>query len=164
MREERLLEQIWGDAIEYRAPADMSPLAKLLSALLTVPTVALVSHAGVARAHALMESAELLPGASLGDVLVEELGIDIPHDAVVLIEPVASAEAEEVSGNALGQDLGHILIELASTGHSPLIRPEAFAVAGAETGRAASRPIARDFTRIVTDIDRRPYQEELRAQ
>lgn len=164
MHEEILLEQIWGDAIECRAPSDMSPLAKLLSALLTVPTVALVSHAGGARAHALMESAELLPGASLGDVLAEELGIDIPHDAVVLIEPVASAEAEEISGHALGQQLGHILVELASTGHSPLIRPEAFAVTGAEPARAGSRPMVRDYVRIVTDIDRRAFQEELRAQ
>jgi hypothetical protein len=111
-----------------------------------------------------MESAELLPGASLGDVLAEELGIDIPHDAVVLIEPVASAEAEEISGHALGQQLGHILVELASTGHSPLIRPEAFAVTGAEPARVGSRPMVRDYVRIVTDIDRRGFQEELRAQ
>lgn len=156
VQNDTLLEQIWGEAVEYCAPADMSPLAKLLSALLTVPTVALVTHAGMARAHALMEDTELLPGASLGDVLAEELGVDIPHDAVVLIEPVESAEAEALSGSDLGQELGRLLMELASTGHSTLIRMDA--LAGVEV-----RPVVRDFSRAATEIDRRSYQDEMRA-
>lgn len=152
MQNNRLLEQIWGNAIELRDPDQMSPLARLLEALLTVPTVALVSYAAAERPLALMESAELLPGASLGDILAEEIGIDVPRDAVVLIEPAAFADAESFSGNALGQELGRILMELACAGAAPLIRADVIGAAGVEAARPAPRPLVRDYARIAAEV------------
>lgn len=154
-----LLEQIWSDAIEVRAPDEMSPLARLLEALLTVPTVALVCHGGGTRPYAMMEGVDLLPGASLGDVLAEELGAYVPRDAVVLVEPVGFADAESVSGHELGQELGRILMELASVGASPLIRADAICPTVPDSMRAALRPMARDFGRPGAEPERR-----LRAQ
>jgi len=153
MQDCALLEQIWSEAIEARPPEAMSPLARLLGALLTVPVVTLVSHADGDRPHALMESDELLPGASLGDVLAEELGLDVPRDAVVLIEPVAFADAEAFSGAALGEELGRVLSDIASCAGAPLLRHAAAPSGLASTVRAAPRTMTRDFARILPETE-----------
>ncbi len=114
MNDGELLEMIWSGALELRGRDTMSPLARLLDALLVVPTVTLVSKAGSHRPVALAEGSELLPGAPLGDILAEELGIHVPHDAVVLVEPVEMADTSEVSAAELGRELGAILMSMAA--------------------------------------------------
>ncbi|MDX2485534.1 MAG: hypothetical protein QNK42_17960 [Pseudodonghicola sp.] len=164
MRSDALLELIWGEAIEVRGPEELSPLARLLGALLTVPMVTLVAHADDNRPFAMMESDELLPDAPLGDILAEELGLDVPRDAVVLIEPIGFADAASFSGRALGEELGRILGDIAATcttgpkGGFDAIRP-----AGGDPLRPALRALTRDIARILPDT-RTPRQEELRAR
>lgn len=163
MQGDALLEQIWGNAIEVRAPAEMSPLARLLGSLLTVPLVTLVAHAEGGRPFAMMESDELLPGAPLGDILAEELGLDVPQDAVVLIEPVGFADASSYSGRALGEELGRILGDIATCADDlPAVEHGAIRPAGAMY--AARRARIRDFARIVPEGDRAARPDGLRAQ
>ncbi|MDK3016731.1 hypothetical protein [Pseudodonghicola flavimaris] len=163
MQNETLLELIWSGAIESRNANGDSPLAGLLDALLTVPAIGLVGDLGDGRAHAFMESTELMPGVSLGDVLDQEMGLDVPQDAVVLIEPACSADAEVYSGNHLGQVLGGILMQLAGAGASPLIRTEALQATAGEPMRGAMRPALRDSARLYAEPDRRGFQEGARA-
>lgn len=164
MQKDRLLEQIWEGAITVRSPDGMSPLARLLGALLTVPLVTLVGEDGGARPLALMETDELLPGASLGDVLAEELGLDVPRDAVVLIEPVAFADARSFSGRALGEELGRILADIAACADLPAAGPEPVRVAGADALRPMRRVLTRDFARILPEPERGGRQDGMRAQ
>lgn len=163
MRAEALLEQIWGNAIELRAPDDMSPLARLLGALLTVPMVTLVAHADGDHPYARMESDELLSGASLGDILAEELGLDVPQDAVVLIEPVSFADAPSYSGTALGEALGRILADIATCATAEATEHDAICPAGASL-HPARRALSRDFARIVVEAERTMRAEGVRAQ
>lgn len=113
MKESEVLELIWGGAVVLRGVDEMTPLARLLDALLIVPTITLVSNGIHHSPIAMASSNELLPAAPLGDVLAEELGIHVPHDAIILIEPAAMADATEVSGSNLGRELGSILISMA---------------------------------------------------
>jgi len=164
MQGDALLEQIWGEAVEERAADAMSPLARLLGALLTVPMVTLVAHAEGDRPYAMMEGHELLPGASLGDILAEELGLDVPQDAVVLIEPVGFADASSYSGSALGEELGRILGDIATCANAPAVGHDAIRpVVGEAPRSAARRALTRDLARILPETDRAVRADGLRA-
>ena len=164
MQSDLVLEQIWSGVIEARSAENMSPLARLLGALLTVPMVTLVAHAKVARPFAMMETDELLPGAPLGDVLAEELGLDVPRDALVLIEPVGFADALSFSGRALGEELGRILNEIATGGGAQSGARGAFSTAGGERPGPAMRALTRDVARILPEADRSPRPDERRVR
>ena len=164
MQSDVVLEQIWSGAIEARASENMSPLARLLGALLTVPMVTLVAHAEVARPFAMMETDELLPGAPLGDVLAEEMGLDVPRDALVLIEPVGFADAMSFSGRALGEELGRILNEIATGGRGPIGARGTYHTAGSELPGPALRALTRDVARILPDADRPSRPDERRVR
>ena len=164
MRKDRLLEQIWEGAVEVRSPDGMSPLARLLGALLTVPLVTLVAEDGGDQPIAMMETDELLPGAPLGDVLAEELGLDVPRDAVVLIEPAAFADARSYSGRALGEELGRILADIAACADLPAAGPETFRAAGTDAMRPMRRVLKRDFARILPEPELAGRQDGMRAQ
>jgi len=164
MQSDVVLEQIWGGAIEARSAENMSPLARLLGALLTVPMVTLVAHAEVTRPFAMMESDELLPGAPLGDVLAEEMGLDVPRDALVLIEPVGFADAMSFSGRALGEELGRILNEIATGDRGPIGPRGTRHTAGGEMPGPALRALTRDVARILPEVERpsRPGERRVR--
>ncbi len=108
-----ILAQIWGQLLEVRPAEKASPLTEVLGALLKVPVVGIVSQSEVFEPTAMKESEELLPGATLGDVLHEELGLFIEQGAVVVLEPEKSANAVGVHGQDLGRALGRILVDLA---------------------------------------------------
>jgi hypothetical protein len=116
---EDVLGQIWSNLVEPRALQDMSPLAQVLEAVLKVPTAGLVALSGLAEPVAFFEGEELIPGASLGDVLYEEMGLDVTPGSVVLIEPEKFADADAYSGKEIGQYLGTILMDLA--GHNAAV-------------------------------------------
>lgn len=164
MTEHNLLELIWSEAIELRQPDQRSPLARLLTELVTVPAITLVAHGGADRPFAMMEGTELLPGASLGDILTEELGIDVPRDAVVLIEPSAFADAEVFSGSELGQQLGDVLTDIASSVTGRMIRAEPLRDSRAAAETLGRRPLIRDFGRLTSEFDPSRRQDALRAQ
>jgi hypothetical protein len=139
MKECELLELIWGGAVTSRDANSMSPLARILDALLVVPMIALVSNGGHHSPVAMVESIELLPGATLGDVLTEELGLHMPRDAIILIEPVTKADAIEVSGADLGRDLGNILMSMASMPLESVVRHPGPSAVGDVPGRFFSQ-------------------------
>jgi len=164
MQGDALLEQIWSGAIEARTADNMSPLARLLGALLTVPMVTLVSRSEVARPFAMMETDELLPDAPLGDVLAEELGLEVPRDALVLIEPVGFADARSFSGRALGEELGRILNQVATSSPDPVGNGSTLCGAGDKAQRPTMRALTRDVARILPDAERSARQEEILAR
>ena len=115
MQTPSLLGQIWDGDIEQRKVEDMSPLGRVLGAFLSVPTVSLVATKGRTVPEALIEWIELMPGATLGDVLSEELGIHVPRGSVILIEPVDFCPSPEYFGKELGNTLGNVLIDIANS-------------------------------------------------
>lgn len=109
-----ILEHVWSGTIERRDVAELSPLAQILSSLLAAPTLCLITQAGKKglKPFASYGGCEVMPGASLADVLDEELGIEISDETIVLVEPRAMSDADYYSGKELGQVLGSLLVDL----------------------------------------------------
>lgn len=104
----KLLQGIWDGTITVLPDGQKGPVAEALMRIVSVPTVSLASRMSLGGVRLLPESTELLPGASLGDVLVEELGIEVPYGAIVVLEDESAAPAGEVDDGRL-----RILIERA---------------------------------------------------
>lgn len=124
MNYKNLLEMIWSGAVSRRPAQSRTPAAKLLSVLLPVRPVELVVTGGLLRPELLLDSAELLPGVTLGDVLAEELDLDLPYGSVILLEAAEAAPgrtAREVSGD-VGHLMGEMLLRLVGSGALPLER------------------------------------------
>jgi hypothetical protein len=108
-----LLAQIWGGGIEIDATSDPSGLTALLTSMISAPLVVLKADAALDRPYAFMEMTEVMEGVILGDVLAEELGLEVPYGAMILIEPKGYFESQPQSGTALGQLLGLVLMDIA---------------------------------------------------
>jgi hypothetical protein len=110
-----IIEHIWSDTLELREGGDLPPLAVILSSLLAAQMICFTTKMGGPSARAVVSYAgdEVMPGASLSDVLFEEFAIEISDQTIVLVEPSAMSDAEPVSSQDLGQALGQILVELA---------------------------------------------------
>jgi len=113
----KVIGQIWGGELSEDQEAKGAPLAGLLGSLMDVPVVTLSSEAKMQRPIAMMEETEVLPGATLGDVLAEELSIEVPFGALVLIQPKDFSKSQDLSGQKLGEILGHIILEMSQGTH-----------------------------------------------
>ena len=127
-----VLGLIWSGDVELRADENKSPLAMLLDSILSVPTVSLVVKSEMMAPKAYPDSEELVPDCQLGDILFEELGIEVPVNSVVLFEPWAMANADSMSTGELGRQLGKVLSSIA--GHQKA------AIARSRPRLVASRP------------------------
>ncbi|KFE35708.1 hypothetical protein DW2_07088 [Thioclava atlantica] len=99
MKNNDLLAQIWEGSVTCTSSGSGSQGRWLAAALLPAQTVVLCSTREDARFLVLPEAEELLPGISLGDVLVEELGIEVPYGSLIVIEPAHGAEAKHGNGD-----------------------------------------------------------------
>lgn len=107
-----LLQNIWTRNIILPPDGQRSPLVSMLETLLPVPIITLVQRDSLVSPYALPESTPLLPSVSLGDVLAEELGLVVPVNALILIEPDHLANAQEYDADTLGSHIGRILISV----------------------------------------------------
>ena len=90
-----------------------SGLSAMLTAMISAPLVVLQSKAPLDRPYAAMETVELMEGVSFGDVLAEELELEVPYGAMILIEPEGFFETQSISGAKLGELLGLALLDVA---------------------------------------------------
>jgi hypothetical protein len=107
----------------------------MLTAMISAPLVVLQSKAPLDRPYAAMETVELMEGVSFGDVLAEELELEVPYGAMILIEPEGFFETQSISGAKLGELLGLALLDVAHP-NAPLN-----AGAGAEDAAGMGNPI-----------------------
>ncbi len=107
-----ILEQIWGGDLVEAAKAEVTPLTGILASLTKLPVVTLTSSHEAARPFAMLDGAEVLEGVSLGDALAEELELEVPIGALVLVQPKGFDLGFDVSAQKLGEVLGAILLEM----------------------------------------------------
>lgn len=112
-----ILDQIWSGAMERRDPSDMSEIAQILSSLLVAPVACFASDTidGRRAPAAWVAAEEVFPGASLADILFEELDIEVSDDTIIYLEPTTMRDSETVSGNALSDAICKVLAGLANT-------------------------------------------------
>lgn len=109
-----IVEHIWSDTLELREATNLPPLGNILASLLAAPMICFTTKEGNAEAYPVVSYAgdEVLPSASLADVLFEEFGIEICDRTIVLIEPSEKGRAAPLSSQDLGQALGQVLVDL----------------------------------------------------
>ncbi|MDC0739453.1 hypothetical protein N6L24_14285 [Cognatishimia sp. SS12] len=112
MERRELAAQIWGGAISEEETKIVSPLCGVLGSLMNAPVIPLALQSDGALPHAFLEATEVLPGVSLGDMLAEELALDIPYGAVILLQPRGFACVQDYSGAKLGEILGQVVLNM----------------------------------------------------
>lgn len=111
MRHDRLLELIWQGDIQPASGPCSSRLQRGLGALLPLRTVSLAAGTGVYRRSILTDDTELLPSLPLGDVIAEELAIDVPFGSLVVISDDLLL-TNPVMDDELSYDLGVLVAEV----------------------------------------------------
>lgn len=109
-----IVEHIWSNTLELRDPTNLPPLGSILASLLASPMICFTTKETRTGARPVVSYAgdEVLPSASLADVLFEEFGIEICDRTIVLIEPSEIGGVHTMSSQDLGQALGQVLVDL----------------------------------------------------
>ncbi len=119
MQSSRILEAIWRGDVRPATGGSARRMRRILNALLPVHSVALVAQRGVGHGCVLPDETELMPALPLGDVLAEELEIDVPYGAMVVISDAAMAEDkvdDDQVSYACGISIGEALIDVMRRG------------------------------------------------
>ena len=120
------IEHIWSETLNLREKTNLTALASILDSLLAAPMICFTTKAGGPTARPIVSYAgdEVLPGTSLADVLFEEFGIEISDDTIVLIDPTDISDANGLSSQELGQELGQVLVELSGLNRGESLKTE----------------------------------------
>ncbi len=109
---DKLLTMIWQDQVTLPEAQTAKVFAKSFTNIIPVPVTILQVEGDLDSVLVLSEAVELMPALPLGDVLAEELDLDIPHDTFVILLParetISSARMLSCDlGSAVGQALIH---------------------------------------------------------
>lgn len=115
MRSE-LMEHIWSNRLELTEAHSVSPLGRILNSLLAAPLTRFVLHGRDDHfaPFAMYAGEEIIPGATVADVMEQEFGLDLSEDAIILVETRSPAGSDQISPEQLGQSIGNIIVSLAS--------------------------------------------------
>ena len=119
----RILELIWQGVVRPLNVTEAAMLQPMLSALLPMPIVSLKAGSGADRIAILPDELEVMPALPLGDVIVEELSVDVPYGALVLIcdaATVGAATGPDRLSRDLGAVVGQTLLTVLRRGAFPL--------------------------------------------
>jgi hypothetical protein len=114
MQNNFLLEQIWCRRIKVRNVNNISYLGSILEVLLATKVVSLIDENEHSAPYALSERSQLLPDVLLGDVLFEEMDLEVPANAIILVESAAFSEGESYDSRQLGDALASVLMDVAA--------------------------------------------------
>ncbi|MGI3170958.1 hypothetical protein ACRARG_17535 [Pseudooceanicola sp. C21-150M6] len=117
MKNDRVLEDIWTGRIRAARDGDTKTLSRQLRALVPVHHVLLSAEGRPEAVSVLMDDVELMPAVPLGDVLTEELGLDVPYGAFVVLRDCGSRGP--VSYDA-GLIMGEVMLNLLRDGAFPM--------------------------------------------
>ncbi|MBB05916.1 MAG: hypothetical protein CML03_10425 [Pseudooceanicola sp.] len=119
MGQDRLLEDIWVGRIRATRNNEGKILSRQLRALVPVHHVLLSAQETVDRVAVRTDDTEMMPALPLGDVLAEELKIDVPYGALVILRDAGSSGP--LSYDA-GMMLGEVLLTVLRSGLFPMAR------------------------------------------
>ena len=124
-----LLQLIWQNAVMPAQSPVADRFARLIGAMVPTNVVHLVAAAPMSGPAVYTDETEVMPGVSLGDVLAEELGLDVPYGTIVVVESQAAHAAgrgadgcEGELSQRLGAVVGRILLDIVDRGIFPIDR------------------------------------------
>jgi hypothetical protein len=119
MTHDKLLDDIWLGNVQPARGAAAMKLSRQLRALVPVHHINLTARHHVDRVAVMLDDAEMLPALPLGDVLAEELSLDVPYGSLVVLREAGSSG--DVSHDA-GLLVGEILLMILRSGLFPMHR------------------------------------------
>ncbi|SEN26570.1 hypothetical protein SAMN04488011_103209 [Palleronia pelagia] len=117
-----LLHALWDGAVRPCAPCRAETFDRLLSHFVPVNCVLLTIDDTMAQPRALSEDTNLVSGITLGDAVAEELDVDVPYGAVILIRHEAAID--DLS-HAAGQAVAELAIAMVARAPLPAARRDA---------------------------------------
>ncbi len=122
---QRILELVWQGAVRPMSVTESSRLRRVFKAMLPMRIVCLAAAAGVSRISVLSDELEVMPALPLGDVIDEELGIDVPYGSLLVLcdeDSVTQPMAYEDLSFDMGTAVGKVLLTVLRRGIFPLER------------------------------------------
>lgn len=109
-----ILENVWGEGASLRLGQELPPLAKMLDCLVSAGVVALTlpRHSPTSTPFAVTAGTDVIPGASLADILYEEFSTEVEPDTIVLFLPDQGECGAPSRSDEMGYLLGTILVQL----------------------------------------------------
>ncbi|MGY3439961.1 hypothetical protein [Marinovum sp. KMM 9879] len=101
----QVLDLIWEGHVALPDALTSQRFAAQFSSILPLRTAPLMAGAGLSRPMAMSDELELTAGLPLGDVLVEELPVDLSYDTVVLFLPRDQHNLGCLLGGAVAESL-----------------------------------------------------------
>ncbi|WP_226627475.1 hypothetical protein [Alloyangia pacifica] len=96
---------IWRDGVTLPAARFRNRFHAALTSILPVEVVILAAKGACDRPLVMADELELAPALPLGDVLVEELPLDLPYSTMVVLLPESDAPFSELLGETVGEAL-----------------------------------------------------------
>lgn len=143
MRTENLLRLIWQGDVRAAADAKAHGFARAFQDIVQARMLVLSCGGGVTRPVVMAEDVELMPALPLGDVLAEELGLDVPYGTLVVMLPETGPCTDRTHGasRALGLATADALLYGILHGALPMERQtDAIYVAAHSALRMAGAP------------------------
>ena len=111
-----ILNEIWAGNLEACNISEMSAVPQLLASLIALPVECfrLKDLSRFPSATASFAGEEVLPGASLADVLFEECGVEVTDETIVYIEADSVRAETARCPEVLGQLIGDVIVKLAT--------------------------------------------------
>ncbi len=129
---DQLLNAVWTDQVNLLGTEDSSELRSILDNLLPFQKILLVVPDGPLCNRVFAEETELLPALPFGDVLAEELSINVPSGAIIVClsrRLVESRFDDEELSICLGRICGEVIADAVHLGNYRIDRePEAGAL------------------------------------
>lgn len=120
-----ILEQIWQGAIRPAGAAESKRVRRIFQAMVPTKTLFLQGPVGAARANVYQDDMELMPELALGDVLVEELSVEVPYGSLVVVcdDDCLTAPIDlEMLSFDIGVAVAKVLLGVVRNGVFPLER------------------------------------------
>ena len=100
-----LLKLIWAEHVQLPSDASRFRFEALFARILPVRMALLLAELDGKHPLVLHDGVEVGPGLPLGDVLVEELPIDLPYDTLVIALPQRRHHPDQLLGSAVAEAL-----------------------------------------------------------
>lgn len=122
---QRILELVWQGVVRPMTVTESSRLRRVFKAMLPMRIVCLAASSGITRIAVLSDELEVMPALPLGDVIVEELGVDVPYGSLLVLcdeDTVGQPMAYEDLSFDMGVAVGKVLLTVLRRGIFPLER------------------------------------------
>lgn len=109
-----ILEQIWQGAIQPSASRESNRVRRILSAMIPTRLILLKSECECDLANVYLDDLELMPELAMGDVIVEELSIEVPYGTLIVLRREEST-GDHFDPEAISFDIGVIVAKTLMT-------------------------------------------------